>query len=59
MHFKDWWDKYLESAGYKLWLKYIPKVLFAMIIALMDEAYLRVAVRLNDLGELSYSFLCI
>ncbi|CAB0038907.1 unnamed protein product [Trichogramma brassicae] len=49
--FTDWWDARLEAAGYGFWLSYVPKVLLAIVIALMDEAYFKVAVWLNDLGE--------
>ena len=48
---QDWWDGRLEAAGYGFWLSYVPKVLLAIVIALMDEAYFKVAVWLNDLGE--------
>jgi len=47
---QDWWDARLESGGYGFWLSYVPKVLLAVVIALMDEAYFKVAVWLNDLG---------
>lgn len=50
---KDWWDAHLESGGYGFWLSYVPKVLLAVVIALMDEAYFKVAVWLNDLGMCS------
>ncbi|XP_014238165.1 anoctamin-8 isoform X3 [Trichogramma pretiosum] len=46
---QDWWDARLEAAGYGFWLSYVPKVLLAIVIALMDEAYFKVAVWLNDL----------
>ncbi|KAK0169080.1 hypothetical protein PV327_002826 [Microctonus hyperodae] len=46
---QDWWDARLESAGYGFWLSYVPKVLLAIVIALMDEAYFKIAVWLNDL----------
>ncbi|KAG7189856.1 hypothetical protein KM043_017506 [Ampulex compressa] len=46
---QDWWDARLESGGYGFWLSYVPKVLLAVVIALMDEAYFKVAVWLNDL----------
>lgn len=49
---KDWWDGRLEAAGYGFWLSYVPKVLLAVVIALMDEAYFKVAVWLNDIGML-------
>ncbi|KAK0093021.1 hypothetical protein PV326_000101 [Microctonus aethiopoides] len=47
---QDWWDARLESAGYGFWLSYVPKVLLAIVIALMDEAYFKIAVWLNDLA---------
>ncbi|XP_016840084.1 anoctamin-8 isoform X4 [Nasonia vitripennis] len=46
---QDWWDGRLEAAGYGFWLSYVPKVLLAVVIALMDEAYFKVAVWLNDM----------
>ncbi|XP_074094463.1 anoctamin 8 white walker isoform X2 [Cotesia typhae] len=46
---QDWWDAKLEAAGYGFWLSYVPKVLLAVVIALMDEAYFKIAVLLNDL----------
>ncbi|XP_076545995.1 anoctamin 8 white walker isoform X3 [Osmia lignaria lignaria] len=46
---QDWWDARLESRGYGFWLSYVPKVLLAVVIALMDEAYFKVAVWLNDM----------
>lgn len=50
MYLQDWWDAKLESGGYGFWLSYVPKVLLAVVIALMDEAYFKVAVWLNDMG---------
>ncbi|XP_011334900.1 anoctamin-8 isoform X2 [Ooceraea biroi] len=49
LQIQDWWDAHLESGGYGFWLSYVPKVLLAVVIALMDEAYFKVAVWLNDL----------
>ncbi|XP_011313499.1 anoctamin-8 isoform X2 [Fopius arisanus] len=46
---QDWWDARLEAAGYGFWLSYVPKVLLAVVIAVMDEAYFKIAVWLNDL----------
>ncbi|XP_068980957.1 anoctamin-10 isoform X7 [Bombus flavifrons] len=46
---QDWWDARLESRGHAFWLSYVPKVLLAVVIALMDEAYFKVAVWLNDM----------
>ena len=55
---KDWWDARLEAAGYPFWLSYVPKVLLAVVIALMDEAYFKVAVWLNDIGTFYASPYC-
>ncbi|PBC32858.1 Anoctamin-8 [Apis cerana cerana] len=49
---QDWWDARLESRGYGFWLSYVPKVLLAVVIALMDEAYFKVAIWLNDMALL-------
>ncbi|XP_058790313.1 anoctamin-8 isoform X4 [Phymastichus coffea] len=46
---QDWWDAKLEAAGHGFCLSYVPKVLLAIVIALMDEAYFKVAVWLNDM----------
>ncbi|XP_031826677.1 anoctamin 8 white walker isoform X2 [Nomia melanderi] len=46
---QDWWDARLEAGGYGFWLSYVPKVLLAVVIALMDVAYFKVAVWLNDM----------
>lgn len=50
-NYQDWWDAKLEAAGYGFWLSYVPKVLLAIVIAVMDEAYFKIAVWLNDLGK--------
>ncbi|XP_026681188.1 anoctamin-8-like [Diaphorina citri] len=46
---QDWWDKYIQNGGYYFWLSYVPKVLLAVIITLLDEAYYKVALWLNDM----------
>ncbi|XP_011503511.1 PREDICTED: anoctamin-8-like [Ceratosolen solmsi marchali] len=46
---QDWWDARLQVAEYGFWLSYVPKVLLAIVIAIMDEAYFKIAVWLNDL----------
>lgn len=48
---QDWWDNQIESRGYAFWLSYLPKILLAIGITLLDEAYYKVAVWLNDKGK--------
>uniref|UniRef100_A0A1I8PCQ7 Anoctamin n=1 Tax=Stomoxys calcitrans TaxID=35570 RepID=A0A1I8PCQ7_STOCA len=45
---KDWWDSKLPESGVLCCLSVIPKVLLAGAITLMDEAYYKLAVWLND-----------
>ncbi|XP_055634657.1 anoctamin-8 isoform X3 [Toxorhynchites rutilus septentrionalis] len=45
---KDWWDEKLPETGVFSCLSVIPKVLLAGAITLMDEAYYKLAVWLND-----------
>ncbi|KAI8117035.1 Anoctamin-8 [Lucilia cuprina] len=45
---KDWWDSKLPETGIFCCLSVIPKVLLAGAITLMDEAYYKLAVWLND-----------
>jgi hypothetical protein len=49
--FQDWWDNKLPEQGILSCLSVIPKVLLAGAITLMDEAYYKLAVWLNDKGE--------
>lgn len=35
-----------------MWLGYLPKVMLAVVITLMDEAYFKIALWLNDKGNL-------
>ncbi|EDS32557.1 conserved hypothetical protein [Culex quinquefasciatus] len=44
----DWWDEKLPEQGIFSCLSVIPKVLLAGAITLMDEAYYKLAVWLND-----------
>ncbi|XP_061400488.1 uncharacterized protein LOC133336217 [Musca vetustissima] len=44
----DWWDSKLPETGVLCCLSVIPKVLLAGAITLMDEAYYKLAVWLND-----------
>lgn len=45
---QDWWDDKLPDTGVFSCLSVIPKVLLAGAITLMDEAYFKLAVWLND-----------
>ncbi|CAD6997584.1 unnamed protein product, partial [Ceratitis capitata] len=45
---KDWWDSKLPEESILCCLSVIPKVLLAGAITLMDEAYYKLAVWLND-----------
>lgn len=47
---QDWWDDKLPESGIMSCLSVIPKVLLAGAITLMDEAYYKLAVWLNDRG---------
>ncbi|XP_059612649.1 anoctamin-8 isoform X2 [Phlebotomus argentipes] len=48
LRFQDWWDGKLPENGFLSCLSVIPKVLLAGAITLMDEAYFKLAVWLND-----------
>ncbi|KAF4530758.1 hypothetical protein B566_EDAN007980 [Ephemera danica] len=48
LELQEWWDGKIESRGYPFWLSYLPKILLAVVITLMDEAYHKVALWLND-----------
>jgi len=49
---QDWWDSKLPEDSVLCCLSVIPKVLLAGAITLMDEAYFKLAVWLNDRGNL-------
>jgi anoctamin-8 len=48
---QDWWDGLLSAKGLPMWLGYLPKIMLAVVISLMDEAYFKIAIWLNDKGE--------
>ncbi|KAG8288643.1 Anoctamin-8 [Homalodisca vitripennis] len=52
---QDWWDRQIEAQGYAFCLSYLPKILLAVGITLLDEAYYKVACWLNDRGKCSLS----
>lgn len=53
LQIQDWWDEQLRHRGFPESLGYVPKVMLAVVISLMDEAYFKIAVWLNDLGEIN------
>uniref|UniRef100_A0A182P7Z2 Anoctamin n=1 Tax=Anopheles epiroticus TaxID=199890 RepID=A0A182P7Z2_9DIPT len=53
LRLQDWWDAKLPEQGVFSCLSVIPKVLLAGAITLMDEAYYKLAVWLNDKGNAS------
>lgn len=54
---QDWWDDKLPENGLMSCLSVIPKVLLAGAITLMDEAYYKLAVWLNDRGDYTDSYI--
>ena len=42
----------MEALDYPSWMAYLPKILLALVIFIMDEVYHRIATFLNNLGEL-------
>uniref|UniRef100_A0A0K8V6C9 Anoctamin n=1 Tax=Bactrocera latifrons TaxID=174628 RepID=A0A0K8V6C9_BACLA len=48
LRFQDWWDSKLPEESILCCFSVIPKVLLAGAITLMDEAYYKLAVWLND-----------
>ncbi|KAJ4448146.1 hypothetical protein ANN_10159 [Periplaneta americana] len=46
--FTEWWDQRITERGYFFCLSYLPKIMLAVVITLLDEAYYKVACWLND-----------
>ncbi len=44
------WDGVIEREGYFGFLRFLPKVLLAVVIPVMDGAYSKVALWLNNMG---------
>jgi len=49
--FQDWWDLYIETNEYPTYLSYIPRIMLALIIAVLDDIYSVIAIWLNDSGK--------
>ena len=50
--FQQWIDGLITESQYSQFLSYGPKILLAVIIPVFDDLYHKVAVWLNDMGEL-------
>ncbi|XP_063222140.1 anoctamin-8 [Bacillus rossius redtenbacheri] len=48
LQLQAWWDKQIAERGYPFYLTYLPKILLAVVITILDEAYYKVACWLND-----------
>ncbi|XP_057653457.1 anoctamin-8 [Diorhabda carinulata] len=48
LQIQDYWDSFLKNHGLPHCLCYLPKIMLAVIISLMDEAYFKIAIWLND-----------
>ena len=51
---QQWWDGVIETKGYFRFLSFLPKVLLAIIIPILDNIYNEVALWLNDMGNVFY-----
>ncbi|XP_067003783.2 anoctamin-10 [Anabrus simplex] len=48
LQLQEWWDQLIAEREYMFCLSYLPKILLAIVITLLDEAYYKVACWLND-----------
>ena len=46
----------IETQGYFQFLRFLPKILLAMVIPFLDGIYNKIAVWLNDLGKRAIFF---
>ena len=54
--FQQWWDIVIREKGYMSFLSYLPKIMLAIVIPVLDSFYNKVAFWLNDMGESCISF---
>lgn len=45
---QTWWDDRILRLHYPFWLSYVPKVLLALVISVLDGFYQRIAIWLNN-----------
>ena len=48
---QQWWDTVIQNKGYTNFLSYLPKILLAFVIPVLDSIYNNIAIWLNDMGE--------
>ena len=49
--FQQWWDTVIKEKGYFSFLSYLPKILLAVVIPVLDSIYNNIAFWLNDMGK--------
>lgn len=50
-YLKQWWDDVIESQDLFQFLKFLPKILLAIVIPALDGIYNNIAIWLNDMGK--------
>ena len=48
---QQWWDTVIQNKGYTNFLSYLPKILLAFVIPVLDSIYNNIAIWLNDMGK--------
>ena len=56
---QQWWDMVIKEKGYFTFLSFLPKVLLAIIIPVLDSVYNEIAVWLNDMGKPHFNIVCL
>lgn len=51
LELQQWWDIVIKEKGYVSFLSYLPKVLLAIVIPILDSVYNKIAFWLNDMGK--------
>lgn len=53
LKFQTYWDEELiGNRGYPTWTSFVPKVTLALVISFLDGIYYRIAVALNNSGNI-------
>jgi len=48
LELQQWWDIVIKEKGYLSFLSYLPKILLAVVIPILDSIYNEIAIWLND-----------
>ena len=56
LELQQWWDIVIKEKGYLSFLSYLPKILLAVVIPILDSIYNEIAIWLNDKGKLKNPF---